>query len=116
MQLIFAICFSMGPLGPGSCSRAPFPYITQQTRPQTVKQLAVTVSHQQCSLAFALQRQHLQVSDLRVGGMMEDLRSCTTETSLLCFHCYLVLAFNTWGREYLTHVSLFCFDINNHSI
>lgn len=45
--LIFAICFSMGPLGQGFCSRGPFPYITQQTRPLTAEQLAVTVSHQQ---------------------------------------------------------------------
>lgn len=48
VRLIFTICSTMGPLGQGFCSRGPFPYITQQTRPLTAEQLAVAVSHQQC--------------------------------------------------------------------
>lgn len=45
--LIFAVCFSIGPLGQGLCSRVPFSYITQQTRPPTAEQLVVTVSYRQ---------------------------------------------------------------------
>lgn len=60
--LILAICFSMGPLGQGFCSRGPLSYITQQTRPPTAEQLVVTVSHQQCCPSGTIQQLGLSSS------------------------------------------------------